>query len=55
MLTPHGPPSMECDATYPCSSLIQHAYLTNNYFKENEAESANNILLKVKQNILNMD
>ena len=46
---------MECDATYPYSGLIQYAYLTNNHFQENEAESANNILLKVKQNILNMD
>ena len=31
MLTPHVPPFMECDATYPYSGLIQHDYLTNKH------------------------
>ena len=31
MFTPHGPPSMESDAAYPYSGLIQHAYLTNKH------------------------
>ena len=40
MLTPHGPHSRECDATYPCSGLKQHAYRTNkpNHFKKIDAE-----------------
>ena len=33
---PSGPPSVECDAAYPYSGLIQHAYLTNkhNHYKK---------------------
>ena len=30
-LIPHGPPSMECDASYPISGLCQHAFLTNKH------------------------
>ena len=36
-LTPHRPPSMECDGTDPYSDSSQHAYLTNNHLqKKNE-------------------
>ena len=31
MLTTHDAPALECDATYPYSGLIQHAYLTNKH------------------------
>ena len=36
MLTPYGSPSMDCDAAYPCSGLIQHPYLTykQSHFKK---------------------
>ena len=36
MLIPHGTRSMECDATYFYSGLIQHDYLTNkqHHFKK---------------------
>ena len=37
---PSWPPSMECDATYPYSGLIQHGYLTkkHHHIKKWEAE-----------------
>ena len=31
IVDPSWPPSMEWDAAYPYSGLIQHAYLTNKY------------------------
>ena len=49
MLTPHDPPSMECDATYLCSGLIQHD--ASSFKKKKKWETELHIMINENRNV----